>query len=171
IEPSDLGFSYEIEIASRQLVEIVKVIKGFKLKIEGREFDINLIPFGSGSFNVYTKNSRTKVSFDQARRLGEHRFGYHQLRVYEDDISKTTFRTRYGHFDFTVMPIGLTNTPATQEEPEVHLGLVLELLKKEILYAKFSKCKFWLREVQFLGHVINGNGIHVDHSKPKAIKN
>ncbi|GKG21452.1 hypothetical protein Tco_0384047, partial [Tanacetum coccineum] len=91
--------------------------------------------------------------------------GYHQLRVHEDDIPKTTFRTRYGHFEFTVMPFGLTNAPSTREEHEMHLGLVLELLKKEKLYAKFTKCEFWLREVQFLGHVINGDGIHVDPRK------
>ncbi|GJT88148.1 putative reverse transcriptase domain-containing protein [Tanacetum coccineum] len=104
------------------------------------------------------------------------RFGYHQLRVHEDDIPKTTFRTRYGHFEFTVMPFGLTNAPAvfmdlmnrTREEHEEQLGLVLGLLKKERLYAKFSKCEFWLQEVQFLRHVINGNGIHVDPSKIKA---
>ncbi|GJU53017.1 putative nucleotidyltransferase, ribonuclease H [Tanacetum coccineum] len=129
------------------------------------------------------------------------RSGYHQLRVHEDDILKTAFRTRYGHFKFTVMPFGLTNAPAifmdlmnrvcrpyldkfvivfiddiliyskTQEEHVEHLRLVLELLKKEKLYAKFSKCEFWLREVQFLGHVINGNGIHVDPSKIEAVKN
>ncbi|GJY01586.1 putative reverse transcriptase domain-containing protein [Tanacetum coccineum] len=129
------------------------------------------------------------------------RSGYHQLRVHEDDIPKTAFRTRYGHFKFTVMPFGLTNAPAvfmdlmnrvcrpyldkfvivfiddiliyskTREEHVEHLRLVLELLKKEKLYAKFSKCEFWLREVQFLRHVINGNGIHVDPSKIKAVKN
>ncbi|GKD19973.1 putative reverse transcriptase domain-containing protein [Tanacetum coccineum] len=129
------------------------------------------------------------------------RSGYHQLRVHEDDIPKTAFRTRYGYFEFTVMPFGLTNAPAifmdlmnrvcrlyldkfmivfiddiliyskTQEEHVEHLRLVLELLKKEKLYAKFSKWEFWLREVQFLGHVINGNGIHVDPSKIEAVKN
>ncbi|GJZ16620.1 hypothetical protein Tco_0552743, partial [Tanacetum coccineum] len=79
------------------------------------------------------------------------RSGYHQLRVHEDDIPKTAFRTRYGHFEFT-----------TRDEHEEYLRLVLELLKKEKVYAKFSKCEFWLREVQFLRHVINGDGIHVD---------
>ncbi|GJZ90365.1 putative reverse transcriptase domain-containing protein [Tanacetum coccineum] len=126
---------------------------------------------------------------------------YHQLRVHNDDIPKTAFRTRYGHFEFTVMPFGLTNAPTvfmdlmnrvcrpyldkfvivfiddiliyckTWEEHEVHLGLVLELLKKGKLYAKFSKCEFWLQKVQFLGHVINCDGIHVDSSKIEAVKN
>ncbi|GJY84313.1 putative nucleotidyltransferase, ribonuclease H, partial [Tanacetum coccineum] len=129
------------------------------------------------------------------------RSGYHQLRVHEDDIPKTAFRMRYGHFEFTVMPFGLTNAPAvfmdlmnrvckpyldkfvivfiddiliyskTKEDHEVHLGLVLELLRKEKLYAKFSKCEFWLQEVHFLGHVVNQNGIHVDPSKIEAVKN
>nr|GEX35070.1 hypothetical protein [Tanacetum cinerariifolium] len=129
------------------------------------------------------------------------RSGYHQLRVREDNIPKTTFRTRYGHFKFTVMPFSLTNALAifidlmnrvcrpyldkfvivfiddiliyykTQEEHVEHLRIVLELLKKEKLYAMFSKCEFWLKEVQFLGHMINGNGIHVDLSKIEAVKN
>ncbi|GJT20653.1 putative reverse transcriptase domain-containing protein [Tanacetum coccineum] len=111
--------------------------------------------------------------------------GYHQLRVREEDIPKTVFRTRYGHFDFTVMPFGLTNTPLlfmdsmnrvckpyldkfvivfiddiliylkSDEEHEVYLKAILDLLKKEKLYAKFSKYEFWLQEVQFLGHVVN----------------
>ncbi|GJS59339.1 putative reverse transcriptase domain-containing protein [Tanacetum coccineum] len=123
------------------------------------------------------------------------RLGYHQLRVHDDDIPKTAFRTRYGHFKFTVMPFGLTNAPAvfmdlmnrvcklyldkfvivfiddiliyskTKEDHEVHLGLVMELLRKEKLYAKFSKCEFWLQEVHFLGHVVNQNDIHMDPSK------
>ncbi|GJS39993.1 putative reverse transcriptase domain-containing protein [Tanacetum coccineum] len=99
------------------------------------------------------------------------RSGYHQPRVHEDDIPKTAFRTRYGNFEFIVMPFGLTNAPATKEEHEMHLGLILELIKKEKLYAKFSKCEFWLQEVQFLGHVINGDGLHVDSIKIEAVKN
>ncbi|XP_035830807.1 uncharacterized protein LOC118480193 [Helianthus annuus] len=97
------------------------------------------------------------------------RSGYHQLRVQEESIPKTAFRTRYGHYEFLVMPFGLTNAPA--EEHEQHLRLILELLKNEKLYAKFSKCEFWIREVQFLGHVVNEKGIHVDPSKIEAIKN
>ncbi|GKC96184.1 putative nucleotidyltransferase, ribonuclease H, partial [Tanacetum coccineum] len=88
------------------------------------------------------------------------RSGYHQLRVHEDDIPKTAFQTRYGHFEFT-----------TKEEHEVHLKLVLELLRKEKLYAKFSKCEFWLQEVHFLRHVVNQSGIHMDPSKIEAVKN
>jgi hypothetical protein len=129
------------------------------------------------------------------------RSGYHQLRVHEADIPKTAFRTRYGHFEFTVMPFGLTNAPAvfmdlmnrvckpyldkfiivfiddiliyskSKEEHGVHLKLILELLGKEKLYAKFSKCDFWLQQVHFLGHVVNSNGIHVDPSKIEAVKN
>ncbi|GKG07964.1 putative reverse transcriptase domain-containing protein, partial [Tanacetum coccineum] len=135
-----------------------------------------------------SRNSKTKVSFNHVRHLG-------------DGMSKTAFRTRYGHFEFIVMPFVLTNAPAvfmdlmnrvcrsyldkfvivfiddiliyskTQKEHVEHLRLVLELLKREKLYAKFPKCEFWLREVQFLGHVINSNKIHADASKIEAVKN
>ncbi|GKE90367.1 hypothetical protein Tco_1567842 [Tanacetum coccineum] len=72
------------------------------------------------------------------------RSGYHQLRVREQDIPKTAFRTRYGHYEFQVTPFGLTNTPADEKEHEEHLKAILELLKEEKLYAKFSKCEFWI---------------------------
>ncbi|GKB29031.1 putative reverse transcriptase domain-containing protein [Tanacetum coccineum] len=93
---------------------------------------------------------------------------YHQLRVREEDIPKTAFRTRYGHYEFQVMPFGLTNAPAVFMD--LMNRLILELLKKEELYAKFSKCDFWLSKVQFLGHVINSEGIHMDPAKIKSIK-
>ncbi|GJT45587.1 putative reverse transcriptase domain-containing protein [Tanacetum coccineum] len=100
--------------------------------------------------------------------------GYHQLRVREEDITKTPFRTRYGHYEFQVIPFGLTNAPAVfmdlMNRHEEHLKLILELLKKEEFYAKFSKCEFWIPKVQFLGHVIDSKGIHVDPAKIESIK-
>ncbi|GKE09453.1 putative reverse transcriptase domain-containing protein, partial [Tanacetum coccineum] len=334
LEPSELCFKYEIEIASGQLVEINKAIKGCKLEIEGHVFDIDLIPFGHGSFDViigmdWLSNYKDKIICHEKvvriplpngkvlRVLGERpeekskllmsakasdkkqekiivvrdfpevflndlsrlpplqeiefrieltpratpvaKSPYRlapfeleelsgQLKELQDkgfirpssspwgapvlfvkkkdgsfrmcidyrELNKLTVKnryplpkiddlfdqlTRYGHFEFTVMPFGLTNAPAvfmdlmnrvcrpyldkfvivfiddiliysnTREEHVEHLSLVLGLLKKEKLYAKFSKCEFWLREVQLLRHVINGNGIHVDPSKIEAIKN
>ncbi|KAI3723564.1 hypothetical protein L2E82_35236 [Cichorium intybus] len=121
------------------------------------------------------------------------------MRVREEDIPKTAFRTRYGHFEFVVMPFGLTNAPAafmdlinwvcrlmldrlvitsiddilvysrSREQHEQHLREVLETLRKEKLYAKLSKCDFWLREVQFLGHIVNEQGIMVDPAKVEAV--
>ncbi|GKA38362.1 hypothetical protein Tco_0730913 [Tanacetum coccineum] len=78
--------------------------------------------------------------------------------------------TQYGHFEFQVMSFGLTNAPADKEEHGKHLRIILELLKEEKLYAKFSKCDFWLDLVQFLGHVIDRSGVHVDPAKIEAIK-
>ncbi|KAI3729830.1 hypothetical protein L6452_18501 [Arctium lappa] len=89
------------------------------------------------------------------------RSGYHQMRVREEDIPKTAFRTRYGHYEFMVMPFGLTNAPT----------VFMDLMNRDQkLYAKFSKCEFWIREVHFLGHVVNQEGIQVDPAKVEAIK-
>ncbi|GJR30151.1 putative reverse transcriptase domain-containing protein [Tanacetum coccineum] len=75
------------------------------------------------------------------------------------NIPKTAFQTRYGHYEFQVMPFGLTNAPADKKEHEEHLKAILELLKKEKLYAKFSKCEFWILKVQLLSHVIDSRGL------------
>ncbi|GJX55984.1 putative reverse transcriptase domain-containing protein [Tanacetum coccineum] len=263
LEPSDIGFKYEVEIASGQLVEIDKVIKGCKLEIEGHIFDIDLIPFGHGSFDViigmdWLSNFKAEIICHEKvvriplpdgkvlRVVGERpdekarllmstkasdkkqgeivvvrdfpdvfpddlsrlppieeiefrieltpgampvakspyrlapseleelsgqlkelqdkvfhstkfialgsvidlRSGYHQLRVHEDDILKTAFRTRYGHFEFTIMPFDdILIYFKTQEERVEHLRSTV------------------------LGHVINGNGIHVDPSKIEDVKN
>nr|GEW30586.1 putative reverse transcriptase domain-containing protein [Tanacetum cinerariifolium] len=85
------------------------------------------------------------------------RSGYHQFRVREEDIPKTTFRTRYGHYE-------------SKKEDEGHLKMILKLLKEEELYAKFSKCEFWQSKVKFLGHVIDSEGIYIDPVKIEAIK-
>ncbi|GKA45162.1 hypothetical protein Tco_0737958 [Tanacetum coccineum] len=95
---------------------------------------------------------------------------FHQSECIEDAFKDRSTRVQR-HFESTVMPFGLTNAPASKEEHEVHLKLVLESLRKEKLYAKFSKCEFWLEEVHFLGHVVNHNVIHVDPSKSEAVRN
>ena len=129
------------------------------------------------------------------------RTGYHQLRIRESDIPKTAFRTRYGHYEFLVMSFGLTNAPAafmdlmnrvfrpyldrfvivfiddilvysrSELEIEIHLGLMLQTLRQHQLYAKFSKCEFWLSRVKFLGHVVSANGIYVDPQTVDTVAN
>ena len=119
------------------------------------------------------------------------KLGYHQMSIRSRDVSKTTFRTRYGHYEFLVMSFGWTNAPAafmdlmnrvfkpfldrfviafiydilvysrSEEEHAMHLRLVLQTLREHQLYAKFSKCEFWLDHAAFLGHVISKDGIQV----------
>jgi hypothetical protein len=127
------------------------------------------------------------------------RLGYHQVRVKEEDIPKTAFMTHYGQYEFLVMSFGLTNAPAvfmdminrvfhdnldqftivfiddiliysrTSEEHEEHLWKTLERLRREKLYAKLEKCKFWLDSVSFLGHEISGERVVVDPEKVKIV--
>ena len=129
------------------------------------------------------------------------RSGYHQLRVQEGDVPKTAFRTRYGHYVFLVMPFGLTNALTafmdlmnrvfqpyldrffivfmddilvysdSPEEHSEHLRIVLQTLREWQLYAKLSKCQFWLDRVAFLGHVISVEGVSADPQKIEVVVN
>ena len=129
------------------------------------------------------------------------RSGYHQLKIRSEDVPKLAFKTRYGHYEFLVMPFGLTNAPAvfmdlmnriflpyldqfvivfiddiliysgSKEDHEEHLRVVLQILRENKLYAKFSKCQFLLDSVAFLGHVISVEGVYVDPQNIEAIVN
>ncbi|KAL4334201.1 hypothetical protein GQ457_07G009710 [Hibiscus cannabinus] len=128
------------------------------------------------------------------------RSGYYQMKVKDVDVLKIEFRTRYGHLEFLVMSFGLTNAPAAlmdlmnrifkpyldkfvivfideiliysrnKDEHAEHLRIVLQTLRDRQLFAKFSKCEFWLSEVAFLGHVISAKGIMVDPKKVQTIQ-
>nr|GEU58548.1 reverse transcriptase domain-containing protein [Tanacetum cinerariifolium] len=125
------------------------------------------------------QNARNNGNQVRGRAFNVNAIGARQDPNVMMDIPKTTFRTWFEHFEFTVMPFGLTNAPSifmdlmnrSKEDHKVHLKLVMELLKKEKLFAKFSKCELWLQEVRFIGHVVHNNRIHMDPSKIEAVKN
>jgi hypothetical protein len=128
------------------------------------------------------------------------RSGYHQVRIKEEDINKTTFKTRYGHYEFAVVPFGLSNAPSlfmclmngtfrnyldkfvivflediliyskSEEENEHRLRLVLQVLREHWLYDKISECYFYQEQIHYLGHIISKQGIAVDPEKIEAIR-
>nr|GFA94846.1 putative reverse transcriptase domain-containing protein [Tanacetum cinerariifolium] len=211
---------YAVGRARTDLDTIVVTDTGCTLNLLNHPFNVDLMPVELGwivsdvhrlpELNKLTVKNRYPLPriddlFEQLQGSSIYskidlRSGYHQLRVREEDIPKTAFRKRYVHYEFQVMPFGLSNAPAVfmdlmnrvckpyldkfvivfiddiliyskdEKEHEEHLKAILELLKKEELYAKFSKCEFWIPRVQFLGHVIESQGIHVDPAKIKSVK-
>jgi len=127
------------------------------------------------------------------------RLGYHQLKIKREDVPKTAFQTRYGHYEFLVLPFGLTNALAyfmdlmnrvfhpyldkfvvvfiddifvyskSGEDHAEHLCIVLSTLAYHKLYAKFKKCEFWMEKVHFLGHASSKEGISIDLAKVTAV--
>jgi hypothetical protein len=128
------------------------------------------------------------------------RSGYHQVRIKEEYIRKIAFRTRYGHYEFTVVPFGLSNAPVvficlmngifreyldqfviiflddiiiyskSEEEHEKHLRMVLQVLREHQLYAKLRKCSFYQKKIHYLGHIISKDGIAIDPKKIESIR-
>jgi hypothetical protein len=128
------------------------------------------------------------------------RLGYHQVRIKDEDVKKTAFRTRYGHYEFTVVPFGLSNALAifmflmngvfrdyldkfvivflddilvyskSEEEHEQHLRMVMKVLREHQLYAKLRKCSFYQRQIHYLGHIISEEGIVMDPENVEAIR-
>ncbi|CAM8993618.1 unnamed protein product [Rhodiola kirilowii] len=159
-------------------------------------------PWGAPVLFVKKKDGSLRLCVDY-RKLNQVtiRTSYHQLRIKEEDIPKTAFRSQYGHFEFLVMSFGLTNAPAafmelmhrvlkpflddfvivfiddiliyskSREQHEQHLRMVLQTLREHKLYAKMEKCDFWTSKITFLGHVISREGISVDPVKVEAVLN
>ncbi|GJV07838.1 putative reverse transcriptase domain-containing protein [Tanacetum coccineum] len=228
ITPTTLDHYYDVELADGKIIGINTIIQVCTLNFLDHPFNINLMPVELGSFDIIIGMdwlSKYHAVIDCAEKIGHNVFLAHvtmketedklgekrledvpivqdfpELRVREEGIPKTVFRTRHGHYEFHVIPFGLTNAPAVfmdlmngvckpyldkfvivfiddiiiysknKKEHEEHLKTILELLKKEELYAKFSKCEFWIPKVQFLGHMIDSQGIHVDPAKIETIK-
>ncbi|GKA70336.1 putative reverse transcriptase domain-containing protein [Tanacetum coccineum] len=205
--PIEFG-SFDVIVGMDWLAKYHTVIVCDKRIVRIPYGDEVLIIKGDG-YKLTVKNryllSRIDDLFDQLQGLRVYskidlRSGYHQLRFHKEDIPKTTFRTRYSHYEFQVMLFGLTNALAifmdlmnwvckpyldkfvivfiddiliyskNKKEHEGYLKLILRLLKKEKLFAKFSKCEFWLSIVKFLGHVIDSKGTHIDLAKIESVK-
>ncbi|GJT13626.1 hypothetical protein Tco_0860668 [Tanacetum coccineum] len=177
ITPTTLDHYYDVELAEGKIIGINTIIWLYiKLLKSSIQYRLNAVELGSFDYIIDRIDtwvltvsrapyrlapSEMKELSDQLQELSDKGFirpSYHQLRVREEDIPKTAFRTRYGHYE-------------NKKEHEGHLKAILELLKKEGFYGKFSKCKFWIPKVQFLGHVIDSQGIQLlDPSKIKSIK-
>nr|GFA18717.1 reverse transcriptase domain-containing protein [Tanacetum cinerariifolium] len=166
ITPDTLDVSYAIKLVDKRISKTNTILRGCTLGLLGNPFNIDIMLVELGSFEIiinmdWLANHYAAIVCDE--KIVWIPYGDEVLIV-------QAFRTRYGHYEFQVMSFGLTNAPASEEDHTKHLKLILEFLKKEELYAKFSKCEFWLSKVQFLSYVIDSEGIHVDPDKIESIK-
>nr|GEZ46233.1 retrotransposon protein, putative, Ty3-gypsy subclass [Tanacetum cinerariifolium] len=150
VAPSTLDTSYAVKLADGRISKTNVILRGCTLGLLGHSFDIDLMLIELGSFDVI-------VSMDWLAK-------YHVLIVYDEKV----VRTPYGDEVLIIRCDGCDGR--SRKEHEGHLKLILQLFKKEELYAKFSKCEFWLSKVQFLGHVIDSKGIHIDPANTESIK-
>ncbi|WVZ76494.1 hypothetical protein U9M48_024469 [Paspalum notatum var. saurae] len=167
------------------------------LLVEKKDTDVKMMSVDYRALNKVTVKKQGACIFSKI----DLRSGYHQLKIRPSDIPKTAFTTKYGLYEYTIMSFGLTNAPAyfmqlmnsifmdyldkfvvvfiddiliyskTEVEHEEHLRLVLQRLREHKLYAKFSKCEFWIDELRFLGHVVLKGGIVVHPSKVSTVTN
>nr|XP_043615868.1 uncharacterized protein LOC122587767 [Erigeron canadensis] len=188
-----LAYYFELEMVNGGLSRNSQVVRDCVLELCDHPFYIDLMPFDIGSFDVIVGMdwlSAMNAMIDYGSRVvriplesGEELVV--QVKdfadVFPDDLPGLP-PSRKLDFRIDLIPnaspvakapyrLAMTEMQETKEEHAEHLKLVLELLQKEKLYAKFSKCEFWLEEVHFLGHVVNKEGIHVDPSKFDAVKN
>ncbi|GJR95325.1 putative reverse transcriptase domain-containing protein [Tanacetum coccineum] len=182
ITPTTLDNYYDVELADGKIIRINTIIRGCTLNFLDRPFNINLIPIELGSFDVI-------IGMDWLSNDGSNQGNMTRLNIIS--CTKTHKYLLKGHNVFLAHVTTketddksgekrLENVPIVRDFPKVfpedlseheeHLKAILELLKKEELYAKFSKCEFWIPKVQFLGHVIDSQGIHVDPAKIESIK-
>ncbi|WVY99024.1 hypothetical protein V8G54_031175 [Vigna mungo] len=185
-------------MAPAELAELKKQIEEL---LEKKFIRPSVSPWGAPMLLVKKKDGSSRLCLKGAGVFSkiDLRSGYHQILVKSDDVQKTAFRSRYGHYEYVVMPFGVTNAPAifmdymnrifrscldkfvvvfiddiliyskNREEHVEHLRIALEILREHQLYGKLSKCEFWLSEVQFLGHVISAQGISVDPAKIEVV--
>ncbi|GJX41982.1 putative reverse transcriptase domain-containing protein [Tanacetum coccineum] len=169
ITPSTLDHYYDVELADGRIIGLNTILKGCTLNFLNHQFNVNLMPkYMEKGFPIFLAHVTTKEGEDKSekKRLENVPIVQDFPEVFPEDLPGLP-PTRQVEFQIDLVPGALA---PNKKEHEEHLKQILELLKKEELYAKFSKCEFWIPKVQFLGHVIDSEGIHVDPAKIESIK-